>query len=234
MITLAIDASTNAAGVALLDGEEVLCETFLNTGLYHSLYLLPAIHTLFTTAGVAPGDTGLFACTIGPGSFTGLRVGASTIKGLALAMEKPVVGISTLDALALNVSVYEGDVCPLLDAQNRKVYTALYRNRSGALAEKVTHESLVDIDDFLEGLGEGREHNIVFLGTGAQKYAGVITAKLPDQGCIAPRHHNTIRAAVVGLLGLEKFRAGDLLDILTFTPRYLQSSYAEKSGMSEG
>jgi tRNA threonylcarbamoyladenosine biosynthesis protein TsaB len=224
MITLAIDTSTDTAGVALLDGEEVRCETFLNTGAHHSFDLLPAIDSVFVATGTAPGDMDLFACTIGPGSFTGLRVGACTIKGLAFATGKPVVGISTLEALAANVPDYAGDVCPLLDAQNGKVYTALYRNRQGIVPEKIVDESMVDINDLLQDI----RHDTVFLGTGARKYAGLIAARLPGKGRIASVQDRYIRAAVVGLLGLEKFRAGDVMDVRIFTPRYLQPSYAEK------
>ncbi|MBI4634686.1 MAG: tRNA (adenosine(37)-N6)-threonylcarbamoyltransferase complex dimerization subunit type 1 TsaB [Deltaproteobacteria bacterium] len=227
MITLAIDTSTDSAGVALLNDEEVLSETFLNVGLHHSLYLLPAISSIFTTTGMAPADADLFACTIGPGSFTGLRVGASTIKGLALATGKPVVGISTLNVLALNLADCRVDVCPMLDALNGKVYTALYRNRGTALPDRIVDESLADVEDFLKGIGQ----ETVFVGTGAQKYADRITTLLPGKGRIASNHHHHIRAATVGFLGLKKFADGDFLDIRTFTPQYLQQSYAEKSGI---
>ena len=223
MITLAIDTSTDTASVALLNEEDVLGETFLNVGLQHSVFLLPAINALFSAAGLAAGDADLFACTIGPGSFTGLRVGAGTVKGLALATGNPAAGISTLEALAFNIADSGADVCPMLDALNGRIYTALYRNPCAGLPETIIPEAMTGVEDFLAGIGQ----DTVFLGSGARKYAGLIAAKLPGMGRLAPGQHQHVRAAAVGLLGLRRFRTGDCLDVGTFTPSYLQQSYAE-------
>src|SRR5512136_1085962 len=103
MLILAIDTSSGSASIALLRDDDILSEIFINLDVNHSVVLLPALHDLLRLSRIEPKEIDLFACTIGPGSFTGIRVGASTVKGLALAVEKPIVGVSTLEALAFNI-----------------------------------------------------------------------------------------------------------------------------------
>ena len=117
MLTLAIDTSSESASIALLRDDDILSEIFINLDVNHSVVLLPALHHLMRLSRLEPNEIDLFACTIGPGSFTGLRVGASTVKGLALALGRPIAGVSTLEALAFNITGHEIPVCPMLDAK---------------------------------------------------------------------------------------------------------------------
>jgi tRNA threonylcarbamoyladenosine biosynthesis protein TsaB len=166
----------------------------------------------------------LFAVTIGPGSFTGLRIGAATIKGLALATGKPVVGVSTLDALALN-AVHAGKqmICPMLDAQKNQIYTALYRPKVGTATERVSEEQVIDVDRWLNGL----DKDILFLGDGAVKYHLQIHARFLSSGRIAEGRQNHVSAVAVAVLAQDQFQRGERLDLLKFTPRYLRPSEAE-------
>ncbi|MBW2675425.1 MAG: tRNA (adenosine(37)-N6)-threonylcarbamoyltransferase complex dimerization subunit type 1 TsaB, partial [Deltaproteobacteria bacterium] len=161
---------------------------------------------------------------VGPGSFTGLRVGTSTVKGLAFVLQKPVVGVCTLDALALNVAHADPRtvLCPMVDAGRGEVYTALYRLSGPDTYEKTLQECVIALDEFLVTItGE-----IVFLGDGAQKYRILIGETLPDRSAFAPLRFNQVRAGAVGLVGRKRFYDGDKSDIMTLAPDYLRPSYA--------
>jgi tRNA threonylcarbamoyladenosine biosynthesis protein TsaB len=225
MLTLAMDTATKTIGLALLEDEEILAELFLNLGRHHAEVLLPALDRICSLAGTPIGSIDLIACTIGPGSFTGVRIGASTVKGLALATGKPVVGVSTLEALAFNALPRTALICPMLDARRNQVYTGLYREGKNGLPEPVGPELLIDVDTFLKGL----EEETVFLGDGAVRYERLIGETRPGRFTPAGARHQGIRAAAVGLIGLERHREGRVLNPLTFSPRYLRLSEAEVS-----
>jgi tRNA threonylcarbamoyladenosine biosynthesis protein TsaB len=223
MLILAIDTSTRTASVSLLKNDEILSEVFINLGINHSIVLLPALYDLCKLSRIELSSIELFVCTIGPGSFTGLRVGASTIKGLALATGKPVVGVSTLEALAFNVIDSQMLICPMLDAKKNQVYTALYRAGHDNVLEKRENERVTDIEEFLQSINE----ETIFVGDGSIKNAGLISDILPGRSYFASACNQYVRAAAVGLLGKRKYSEGDMLDLITFTPIYLRSSEAE-------
>jgi tRNA threonylcarbamoyladenosine biosynthesis protein TsaB len=225
MLILAIDTTGATLSAALLEDQTIRAEVFVNTGANHSLHLLPAIEHVYDLAGASTGITDVFACTLGPGSFTGVRIGVSTVKGLAMATGKTVVGVSTLEALAANMGTVSGSICPLLDAQRGQVYTALYRQGDNHVLEMIQEARLTDLETFISCLkGDDR---VLFTGSGAVKYAALIKRILPEAD-IAPVQFAHVRASMVGLLGLRKFMEGQVLDVLTFTPLYLRLSEAER------
>jgi len=225
MRILALDTSTVTVGLALLDEEKVLVEGMWDLGVNHSQVLLPALEGLLRIAGVTIGQIDLFACTLGPGSFTGLRIGISTVKGFALATGKPAVGISTLDALARGAVTVSTQICPMLDAGKGQVYAALYRSDDDGGWEKLADDRLAEVEPFVRTIsGE-----VLFIGGGALLYAPIIKTALGQRARFAAPHQQHVRAAAVGLLGLQKYREGELLDLLTFKPRYLRLSEAEAS-----
>ena len=223
MLILAVDTSSKSASIALLRDDDVLSEIFFNLDVNHSVVLLPALHHLLRLSGIELNKIDLFACTIGPGSFTGLRVGASTIKGLALATEKPIAGVSTLEALAFNITCSKIIVCPMLDAKKDQVYTALYRTAQDYTLEEIKSERVTDVRGFLQCIDE----EVIFVGDGSVKYAGLISDMLPGKCYFASGCHQYVRAAVVGVLGKKKYSEGDVLDSVTFAPVYLRASEAE-------
>jgi tRNA threonylcarbamoyladenosine biosynthesis protein TsaB len=229
MVTLAVDTATKTASIALLEGATILGESFLNIGKNHCETLLPEIKDLVTKNSITIGEIDLFAVTLGPGSFTGLRIGVSTVKGIAFTADKPVAGICTLDALALNVSDISMMICPMLDARKKEVYTALYEPGSNHFPQKTVDETVSDPEYFVRNIRE----NVMFLGDGALLYRDVIRKILPDNSYFAPDHLNYIRASSVGLLGLKKFYNGEILNLLAFTPQYLRVSEAEAKRFSK-
>jgi tRNA threonylcarbamoyladenosine biosynthesis protein TsaB len=223
MITLAIDTSTRSAGIALLKDDDVVAEYFFRLQVTHSERVLPAVEAILSAAGVGIEEVRLFAVTHGPGSFTGLRVGAGLAKGMALGTGGNIVGVSTLDALAQNLAFASHLVCPVLDARKGQVYTSLYRpSRSGGL-EKIEPDQAVDPSVFLEKIREP----VVFIGDGVPVYGPLIREMLPSCAFFAPAHLQFIRPSAIALLGLERYRRGERDDLLTFAPRYLRRSEAE-------
>ena len=224
MMTLAFDTSTKAESVALLQDEILLVEHFINTGKNHGETLLPAIENILSVAGVRIDEIDLLAVTVGPGSFTGLRVGVSTAKGLAFSQGTPIVGVSTLDALAANVTSSNITICPMLDARKKEVYTAFYRLSGAGFLERMTDERVISPETLLTGIDE----DILCLGDGALAYGEFIRLMMTDKAHFVPGPLNHIRASSVGVIGLKKFRDGDTLNSLKVAPRYLRLSEAEK------
>ncbi len=224
MLTLAMECATKTIGLALLNEEDVCAEIYLNLGRHHAEVLLPALEQLFLLARRTPEEVDLLACTVGPGSFTGLRIGVSTVKGLALGMARPVVGVSTLEALAMNVIPCRKLICPMLDARKNQVYTGLYRMGPDGLPKATIPEKLVDVGKFLDDLDQGE---VVFLGDGAVRHEKFIGETLKDRAVFCGRSQQKIFASTVGLIGLHRYRNGEVLDTRTFVPSYLRPSEAE-------
>jgi tRNA threonylcarbamoyladenosine biosynthesis protein TsaB len=226
MKILAMDTSQKTVSVAVVAGEKLRADIFIKNGRHHSEILMPAVEHVLRLAGFQPDEMDYFAVTIGPGSFTGLRIGAATVKGLALSTGKPVIGVSTLDALALNAAlVGQQMICPMLDAQKNQIYTALYCPDAGQVVKRITAEQVIDVDRWLNEL----KGDIFFLGDGAVKYSQRIHARYASSACMADGHQNHVWAAAVAVLAQDQFLQGQRLDLLTFTPCYLRSSEAERS-----
>jgi tRNA threonylcarbamoyladenosine biosynthesis protein TsaB len=223
MRVLGIDTSTQCGSVGLIEDEHILCEYVLNRRMSHSERLLKTIDRVLEDSGVSIGEIEGFAITIGPGSFTGLRIGVSTVKGLAFATGKSVAGVSTLDALAQNIEYSSYLICPLLDARKGEVYTALYRNTGKDGLITLAPKMAIKPIDLLRRI----EGEVLFLGDGIYTYGDVIRRNLGDRAHIAPSHFNFIHGAVVAQLGRQSLERGEYLDLEGFTPQYLRKSEAE-------
>lgn len=224
MKVLAIETSTMAGSVALVDGDELVSEYLLNIDITHSERLLLAIDCVLRDTKMPVGEIDGFAISIGPGSFTGLRIGTSTIKGLAYAANKPVVGIPTLDAMAENISFTDYLICPILDARKKQVYTALYKRGTKDRLEKITPDLVINPSELLKKIQE----RVVFLGDGLKVYHTLIKETLQDMALFAPLNLRLPRAANVAKLSLCQFKENNVLDLDTFTPSYVRPSEAEE------
>ena len=230
MLTLAFDISSKTAAVALLRDDVILYDAIINVDLNHSEVLLPAIDQVCLQTRIKISEIDLFACTIGPGSFTGLRIGVSTLKGLMLATGKPAVGISSLTALALNLGKSSKIICSVMDAGRGQVYTAYYRYNENGLLDQIGTDKAVDPREIIHN----PEEEIIFVGDGAIKYAGIINNTKNEKINIASAAQQYIRASSVGILGREKYNRNELLNAETFIPVYLRSADARvKKGLFE-
>lgn len=215
MRLLAVETSTLAGGVALLEGERVIGEYLLDVRVTHSERLMPAIDRLLTDAGWTATALDGLAVAVGPGSFTGLRIGLSAVKGLAWALGIAVAAVPTLDAMAASMPFAALPVCPVLDARKGEVYCSLYRWDGAAMRREWDYLALAR-----EALAARLSEPTVLVGDGAEAVASRHVR-------LAPPHRRMPSAAAVGVLGLTRFRAGEVVSATELAPIYLRPSAAE-------
>ena len=234
---LALDSSGLVASVAVVEGDgynsNLLAEYTVNYKKTHSQTLLPMLDAIVKMTELDLKTIDAIAVAAGPGSFTGLRIGSATAKGLGLALEKPLVAIPTVDALAYNLYGTEGLICPLMDARRNQVYTGIYAFESGNM-KVLEPQMAVDIEVIAEKLCRyGR--NVVFLGDGVpvfrQKLESGLLKQLTAAGnqfAFAPAHVNKQRAGAVGTLALQYIREGRTETADEHQPEYLRMAQAER------
>ena len=225
MKVLAIDTSSVVATCAVLDEEKLLGEYTLNQDMTHSERLIPMIKTLMDSLKLKPEDIDLFAGSVGPGSFTGLRIGLATIKGLAHVVDKSVIGISTLEALAFNVP-FDGIVIPIMDARRDRVYTGIYRWENGKLLN-IMEPTILNIDELLD-IVDSKYEKVLFNGDGTLVFKDRIDEKLKDKALYAPISLNMAKASSIGELALLKWEEGCQENYFNLSPDYLRESQAQR------
>jgi tRNA threonylcarbamoyladenosine biosynthesis protein TsaB len=223
MKILAIETSTMMGGVAIMDQTGLIAEYCLNIKATHSERLMRTIDQVLKDSGLELKDLDGYAVSIGPGSFTGLRIGVSTVKGLALTTKKPIAAIPTLDALAFNIPFSRYNVCPMLDARKKEVYTALYSFTDEGELSKLKEDSVIKPELFLSEIKEPT----VFLGEGANIYRELIKKSLGTLAHFAPLAKQLPSAANVAELGFKDILSGKVLDPASLVPKYIRKSEAE-------
>ena len=224
MLTLALEASAKAASAALCRDGALLGQYFQNCGLTHSVTLLPMAEALLKNNGLTTADVDLFAVSHGPGSFTGVRIGVSTVKGLAWAAEKPCVGVSTLEAMAWNgLCAAPGSlVCCAMDARRAQVYNALFRIRGGK-PERLCEDRAISLEALAAELAQMEETCVFVTGDGAELTAGALQrAGLPAVLAPEPARWQTAWGVCMAARDKQPGTADELL------PVYLRLSQAER------
>ena len=230
MITLAIDSSSKVATAALMKDEKVLSEITLNDKREHSVVLMSIIEDLLKYNNLTVNDIDGYVVSKGPGSFTGLRIGMATVKGMSFGSGKPYVSISSLDALAFSAAQFDGLICPVMDALRNSVYTCLYRSAVNddtktVSLEKLTDYSALDLDELIE-LIKSKNENVMFIGDGLDKYKDYLIQNCPN-AYFPPEHLNLVRASALGELGSRLLKNG-IYDDPNSTPFYLKKPQAER------
>ena len=223
MIILAADTGTSINTVAVCDGDRPLAETIVETGRSHSEKLLLTVDWVLHEAGLTLDDVQMLAIGIGPGSFTGLRIGAATWKGLAFARNLSLVAVPSLDAMTRLAPFYNEVVCPLLDARMHEVFGAVYRFEDGR-REKLVADSVCPVGAILDQIPEPAP---VFLGNGATLYRDEILARLPGAR-FAPAACSVPRASAVAAESVALLAAGISTDAAAVSPVYLRKSQPEE------
>lgn len=226
MNILAIDASGIAGSVAYRKDGRLVGEYYICDKLTHSQTIMPMLENLKALLKIELEEVDAVAVTSGPGSFTGLRIGVTAAKTLALALEVPIVGVPTLDVIAGAAAFAECLICPLMDARRNQVYTALYKWEGDSL-QRLSDYLAIDMDEYLAMLDKKGE-KILFLGDGAIAFKGAIQEVMGEKALFAPSFVNLQHASVLAEEGARRLEAGQGEDPSSFVPMYLRKSQAER------
>lgn len=229
MLILAFETSAKAGSVALLQGEELLAESYQNTGLTHSQTIMSMAEAMIKSCGYTPADVEAMAVAAGPGSFTGVRIGVAAAKGFAWGGELPCYGVSTLEAMALNLGVHQGYVLPVMDARRNQVYNALFHAQEEKL-QRLCPDRAIGLEE-LEGEIKTLDEPIFLVGDGSVLCYNMLAKTVP--ALVLPQAHRMHqRAAGVGLAANARILAGDPGDGATLEPNYLRLSQAERERLA--
>ena len=229
MKIMAFDTTAKTAAVALTENEKLIALTITDSPNTHSVTLLPIADTLLKSTGLRPEDVDMYVCVNGPGSFTGVRICAATVKGLAYTDNKPCVGVSSLHSLAMNVFVGEGIICPVMDARRGQLYNAIFEADGYGKLIRRTPDRVISADELYDEL-KNRTDKIFLTGDGCgiakRALSSLDCPEIPD--CL--RRHNAFNAAV---LGYRKYWSATEKERQEFTPEalspvYLRASQAER------
>lgn len=222
MKILAIDTSTASGSIALLEDDRLIAELTTCSQKTHAEGLLPSIKGLLEGVDARIEEIDCFAVTKGPGSFTGLRIGLSTVKGLAWSLHKPVIGVSTLEVLAMNIPYADKPICPILDARKKEVYAGIYRCDGNRL-ERIMDDKAIKPAVLLENIKEPT----IFIGSGIDVIFNSEPRTPNPKLVFAPSHFWLIRAVNIGLLAWKKFKGGEIDTPEAVGLNYLRPSEAE-------
>lgn len=225
MNILGIESSSLVASVAIVTDQVVTAEYTVNFKKTHSQTLLPMLDEVVKMTGFDLETIDAIAVSAGPGSFTGLRIGSATGKGLGLALDKPMVSVPTIDAMAYNLYGCASIVCPIMDARRDQVYTGIYENKNGFSIRKESFA--MDIRDLIQELNEMGEA-VIFLGDGVPVYKKQIEDSMTVPFSFAPAHVSRQRGASVAALGSLYFEEGNIVTAAEHAPDYLRKPQAER------
>lgn len=225
MRVLGIDTSTLVCSVAVVTPERMLAEYTLQVKKTHSERLLPLIAQMLSDIGIVPGELNGVAVAFGPGSFTGLRIGVVTARALGQALNLPLVGISTLAALAAQFPHFPGLISPILDARRSQVYNAVFH--PGESPKRLTADRAIPLDQLLRELA-AQEKPALFVGDGVPVHREAIVDVLGSKACFLPSESGLSRASVVARLGLNEFNANVGLTYRELLPQYIRATEAER------
>ena len=226
MIILAFDSTAKAASVAVCDDEKLLALYNIDNGLTQSELLLPMAENMLKSLNLTFDDVGLLACAVGPGSFTGVRIGVALVKGIAFGKNIPCVSVSTLDELAENLKGLDGIIVPCMDARRAQVYTATYKGDDGQLT-KLTNDRAIAITELADELREYGDTPIYLSGDGydvAKRGLSAAGIKTKD----TPALLITENAYSIALIAKRKYDSGEYGSDLDIAPTYLRMPQAER------
>ena len=230
MLILAFETTAKAGSVALLENGKLLGENYQNTGLTHSQTLMVMAEDMLKSCGTAVSDVTAVAVAEGPGSFTGVRIGVAAAKGFAWGGELPCYGISTLEAMAETLGVYQGYVCPCMDARRSQVYNALFYVNQGKI-QQIQPDRAISLADLGEEL-KNLEEPVFLVGDGSVLCYNTLKEAVPGL-VLPPEHRMHQRASGVALLAAKKIAAGEPGDGNALTPNYLRLSQAERERLEK-
>lgn len=225
---LSIDTCSSSVSVSIHSDGKLIGEYFLNSGLTHSQTLMIIIENLFKTSGIKISEIDLFGVTNGPGSFTGIRIGLSTVKGMAVSLGKQCIGISSLYALALNAKYYDCIICSCIDSRCGQVYNAVFETHNNKII-RLTEDRSISIDDLMIDLKRYNK-KIVFVGDGSEVCYNISREIFGHTKVeLLPENIKFIRAAYIGEETMSMYNKGQTINPEDLVPNYLKVSQAERN-----
>ncbi|WP_080875289.1 tRNA (adenosine(37)-N6)-threonylcarbamoyltransferase complex dimerization subunit type 1 TsaB [Oceanobacillus timonensis] len=221
MKILAMDTSNQVLSVALLDNKQIIGEITTNIAKNHSVRLMPAVEELMKDVNISPAELDRIVVAKGPGSYTGVRIGLATAKTMAWALDIPVIGVSSLEALAYQGILFDGIICPFFDARRGLIYTGAYQSKNQQL-HKVMEEENILMTEWLAKLKETKE-KVLFLSQDTDTFQAMITEQLQEKAIFADTSLQLPRASHLALLGSEK----EADSVHALVPNYLRLAEAE-------
>lgn len=236
MRILALDSSGLVASVAIVEEENLIAEYTVNYKKTHSQTLLPMLEAVKNMVELDLSSIDAIAVAKGPGSFTGLRIGSATAKGLGLAMNCPIIEIPTVDGLAYNLFATDQLVCPIMDARRGQVYTGIYEYIKCGKDEyhmvALKEQCALSILEIIEAINE-EQRGVIFLGDGVPVFKETIKEEIKVPYTFAPAHMNKQRAGAVGALACRYYKEGKMVSAAQHEPEYLRLSQAERERMEQ-
>ena len=229
MHILGIDTCCMAATSAIIADDRLVAQVVQNNNKTHSQSIMPMIDFMLKQTELSINDIDGFAVAVGPGSFTGVRIGVATIKALAHPMNKPCIPVSTLEALAHNVAPFNGIICPILDARRNQVYTATF---DGDTENRLTEDRAISIEELCEDL-KTLNKKIIFVGDGIPTYKEKLIDALDSNAIFASRSLRMNLASSVAEIGYDKILKGDTITYADLKPTYLRLSQAERERLEK-
>ena len=230
MKLLAFESSAKAAGVAVLSDGQLLAEYFQNSGQTHSRTLMQMAEDMLRNCDLTPQDIDACAVADGPGSFTGVRIGAAAAKGFSWGRQIPCYGVSTLEAMARGAAFFDGVFCCCMDARREQVYNAVFENRGQSFV-RLREDRAISLDDLCEDL-QNIENPVFLVGDGAQLCYTTLLERLPRLRLL-PEHLRQQRAAGVALAAWQAIARGESGDAAALVPNYLRLSQAERARLEK-
>lgn len=233
MKIIAIDSSGLVATVAIATDDTMIAEYTVNHKKTHSQTLLPMLDEIKKMTELDLNEIDAIAIAAGPGSFTGLRIGSATAKGLGLALDKPIIEVPTVDALAMNMWGTSDVICPIMDARRNQVYTGIYEFDTDDRLS-VLHEQFAEDIGVVVGILNEIGRPVVFLGDGVPVYRDEIVSKITVPCRFAPAHMSRQRAGALATLAIGYYKEGKTVSAADHKPEYLRQSQAERNGPNKG
>lgn len=226
MKILAIDSSGLVASLAIVTEDELIAEYTINYKMTHSQTLMPMLDEIVQMTNMDLKEIEAIAISKGPGSFTGLKIGAATAKGLGLVLDIPIIAIPTVDGIAYNLYKTKGIICPIMDARRNQAYTGLYKWINDEFTV-LSEQKVAKIEELVKEINELNEE-VIFLGDGVEIFKNQLKELVNVPYSYAPSHLSKQRAGAIGALGIEYMKKGETIHADNFAPSYLRKSQAER------
>lgn len=231
MLIFAVDTCSMSSSAAIADENRIIAEFTVNHKKTHSERIMPQIEALFKAADISIDDIDAFAAAVGPGSFTGVRIGVAIAKGFAIPTKKPCIGVSAIEALAYSAKPFKGLIAPILDARRNQVYNGVFES-DGRAIKRIKEDRAIELSLLLEEL-KSYDKDVIFAGDGVPVFKNLVMDFLGDRAYFVPNPFVYNLASGVAEIGIEKYKRGEITEGGLLVPEYVRLSQAEQEKLKQ-